>query len=128
MKYGKGTIVFIRGTIFADDGTYDKIGHPGMIPIAVDYYTGDVYYLLLTSNISKLLFYPDEYYDLTDYWEDANLPKPSLVKLDYIYKGPVDGNIMGGLHPILYKDIIKELKRYQTKHPCPNYKEVESLL
>ncbi|WP_026499315.1 hypothetical protein [Butyrivibrio sp. WCD2001] len=126
MNYGKGTIIFVRRTKFADNGQYDnRAGHPSMLPIASDDVSGDTYYLMLTSNVSKINAYPDKYYDLSDVWQDIPLERPSLINLQYIYKGRVEGGKLGGLWPQLYKDVIRELKRYQNEHPCECYEELK---
>ena len=129
MVYKKGTIVFTRRTIFEDIGQDDnRSGHPGMIPITSDDVTGDVYYLMLTSNMLKKEAFPDKYYDLTDCWEMIPLSKPSLINLETIYKGHDFGSKLGGLPPYVRKDVIRELKRYQEGNPCENYLEIKAKL
>lgn len=126
MKYGKGTIVFTTRTIFADSGKYDnRSGHPGMITIATDDVSDESYYLMLTSNLTKKIIYPDQYYDLSEVWEQIPLNKPSLINLETIYKGRITGDKLGGLWPQLYKDVIKELKEYQKDNPCENYEIIK---
>ena len=129
MKYGKGTIIFARRTRFEDNGEYDnRSGHPGMIPIASDDITEDTYFLMLTSNTLKKESFPDQYYDLSDHWKEVHLKKPSLINLKYIYKGHVSGEKLGGLTPQLYKDVIREFKKYQEKYPSENYGEIKGKL
>lgn len=121
MNYGKGTIIFARRTKFADNGRYDRTGHPGVLPIASDDMTDETYYLMLTSQVGKKFAYPDQFYDLSEVWEEVHLKKPSLINLANIYVGRVSGDKMGGLMPQLYKDVIRKLKAYQNEHPCENY-------
>lgn len=126
MKYGKGTIIFARRTKFADNGQYDnRAGHPGMIPIASDDLSDETYYLMLTSNVGRKNLYPEQFYDLSEVWEEIPLKKPSLINLQNIYKGHIEGGKLGGLQPQLYKDVIRELKKYQEVHPCANYKQIK---
>jgi len=127
MNYGKGTIVFATRTRFADNGQYDnRSGHPGMLPIASDDVTDETYYLMLTSNVARINIYPEQYYDLTEVWEQIPLEKPSLINLQNIYKGHITSDKLGGLWPQLYKDVIRKLKEYQNQHPCENYEEIKS--
>lgn len=128
MSYKKGTIIFARRTIFADNGQYDLTGHPGLIPVAIDDYTDEMYYLLLTSNVSRILAFPNQYYDLSNCWERVNLKKPSLINLRYIYKEHASGKKIGGLDPRTYKDVIRKLKIYQNEHPCEYYEEIKDRL
>ncbi len=129
MNYGKGTIIFARRTKFADNGQYDnRAGHPGMIPIASDDISDETYYLMLTSNVGRKNLYPEQYYDLSEVWEQIPLEKPSLINLENIYKGRISGDKLGGLWPQLYKDVIRELKRYQEEHPCENYEKIKGKL
>ena len=126
MNYGKGTIIFATRTKFADNGRYDnRTGHPGMIPIASDDISNETYYLMLTSNMTRKEIYPDQYFDLSDYWEDIPLEKPSLINLQNIYKGHISGDKLGGLWPKLFKDVIRALKEYQNEHPCENYEKIK---
>lgn len=127
MKYGRGTIVFVRRTKFADNGKYDnRSGHPGILPIASHDISSETYYLLLTSNVGRKLIYPDQYYDLSDDWEKVKLKKPSLINLKDIYKGRIEGDKLGGLYPQLYREVISELKAYQEIHPCKLYEEIKN--
>ena len=127
MDYGKGTIIFATRTKFGDNGQYDnRKGHPGMIPIASDDISNETYYLMLTSNVSRINIYPDQYYDLSDIWEEVHLEKPSLINLQYIYKGHISGDKLGGLMPKIYKDVIRRLKKYQEENPCELYDEIKS--
>lgn len=129
MKYKKGTLVFAERTVFADNGRYDnRFGHPAMIPIAVDDFCNEIYYLLLTSNIGRVNLYPDQYYDLSDCWEEAGLQKPSLINLQHIYKGSGNMRTIGGLWPRLFKDVIKKLKEYQNMNPSKYYEEIRNLI
>ena len=129
MVYKKGTIVFARRTKFADNGRYDnRCGHPGMIPITADDSTGEVYYLLMTSNMIKKVAYPDQYYDLADCWETVGLNKPSLINLRTIYNSNEIGEVLAGLPPRIYKDVIRALKRYQEQFPCENYHKIKNKL
>lgn len=127
MNYGKGTIIFATRTKFADNGQYDnRSGHPGMLPIASDDVSDETYYLMLTSNISRLAIWPEQYYDLSDVWKEIPLDKPSLINLQNIYKGHVSGDKLGGLWPQLYKSVIRALKDYQEEHPCELYNEIKN--
>ena len=65
---------------------------------------------------------------MSDVWEDIPLAKPSLINLQYIYKGHVSGDKLGGLRPQLFKDVIRELKKYQDEHPCENYEIIKGKL
>lgn len=129
MNYGKGTIIFATRTQFGDNGRYDnRIGHPGMLPIASDDTTNETYYLMLTSRVDKINIYPEQYFDLSNEWRNIPLQKPSLINLQYIYKGHINGNKLGGLYPKLYKNVIQKLKEYQSKCPCELYEEIKNYI
>ena len=99
-----------------------------MIPIAIDDFSDEIYYLLLTSNIGRAQIYPDQYYDLSDHWEEVGLQKPSLINLQHIYKGNGGMKTIGGLWPRLFKDVIRRLKEYQNMNPSKYYEEIKNLI
>lgn len=129
MGYKKGQVVLISRIKFADNGQYDHAAsRPTLIPIASDDYTGETYYLTLTHNIGRINICPEQYYDLSENWREAHLLKPSLINLENIYVGQITGEVKGGLSPQMIRDVIRELKEYQEKHPCDNYEKIKGKL
>ncbi len=126
MEYKSGTIVWVTRTVFADNGRFDnRSGHPSVLPIASNDYTDETYYLMLTSNVSRILVHPDQYYDLTAIYKEVHLRVPSLINLQTIYKGHVDGQVLGGIMPKKHKEVLAALKAYQEEHPCELYEEIK---
>ncbi len=125
MKYGKGCIVMVSRSQFAD-GSYDPhMERPAMITLATDDYTDETYYLLITSQLRHFNAYPEAYFPLAEsIWKEVGLKKPSLIKLYKVHKGMVNGKKKGGLEPALYREVIAKLKEYKEAHPDPIYDEI----
>lgn len=129
MAYRKGSIEIQTDTRFKDNNKFDcRPCHPAVLPIASGYPAGEVYYLLVTSNVGRYLVFEDQYYSLADVWREAGLTKPSLINLQRIYKTSKPGNVVAGLPPKVYKDMIRKLKAYQDKNPDPLYEEIRAYL
>ncbi len=129
MEYKKGAIVLKSGTIF-DNGDVDpRSCHPTLIPIGRDSITDDVYYLIITSKVGKYAFYEEKFYLIDeDMVDEVHLEVPSMINLEEIHKDREFINIVGGLPPYMYKDVIRKFKVYQEKHPHKLYEEVKNLI
>lgn len=127
MEYGKGTIVLVEHQVFKDDGSRDpKFCHPAVIVLATDLYSGETYYLTMTSQIGKYVTYEEQYFLIEgDMAERSHLKKPSMVNLANIYRAKINERISGGLEPRDYKAMIAKFKAYQAKRPDPYYQEIK---
>ncbi len=127
MEYGKGTIILKHGIVFKDMQTRDsKICHPAMIALETDIYTGETYYLTMTSQVQKYLIYEEKYFLLDDEMiGEIKLDRPSMINLENIYRETINERKVGGLPPKLYKAVIRKLKKYQEEHPDPLYEDLK---
>lgn len=129
MEYKKGSIVLKSGTVF-DNGDVDpRPCHPTLIPIGRDSVTDDVYYLIITSKVSKYAFYEEKFYLIDeDMVDTAHLEVLSMINLAEIHKDREFIDTVGGLPPFMYKDVIRKFKAYQEAHPHKYYEEVKYLI
>lgn len=129
MEYKKGSIVLKSGTVF-DNGDIDpRPCHPTLIPLASDNITDDVYYLVITSNISKYLLYESKFYLIDEEMiEEAHLIVPSMINLAEIHKDRNFISTVGGLPPRLFKSVISKFKAYQDEHPHKYYNEIKAYI
>lgn len=108
-------IIKKTGIVFKPNNTPDpKEFHPAIIILQSVSNRNVVYYLTLTSQtlryVSEAGATGTQYYFLVN----SELPKPSLVNLDYIYKSEnVNDLRMMTIDTITYQHIVRDLKKRQ---------------
>ncbi len=132
MGYDKGNIIEKSNIIFKDTYTPDPNGlHPAMITVAVSDDNKYMYFLTLTSQVSRYYERPQyqDMYHIIKKTPYNMLPKTSLINLKNIYKAENKiENLVAIIQPYEYIKIMKKFKEYQSKDPDEYYNEIKDLI